>query len=235
MASPGRHEETKGQWQRQPVGGKEVGSGRLKERAWGMWLDKAIHDNDGNDCETRGKWSEFRLQRRLSSRDLLEKQHKMPMTLVTLNKRNGRKLRGIKITAQMIFHSVLDNKPLKSRSKESAKSTIRATQAASSSRVKRMLVAIRALRPKEMYARSEKVIRLGSRSMHFASSLAVYEVTAAALRSMTIPQSQPAYFMPMGKLKRPTPIRTLGDICQYTENEEAEGHEATHLVELKIV
>lgn len=45
--------------------------------------------------------------------------------------------------------------------------------------------------------------------MHFASSLAVYEVTAAAAKRMTMPHSQPAYFMPIGRLKRPTPIRTL--------------------------
>lgn len=74
----------------------------------------------------------------------------MPMMLVKLKNRNGRKFRGIKTMAQRIFHWTTDNMPLKRRSMESAKRTMRATQAASSSRVNRILVAIRALRPNEM-------------------------------------------------------------------------------------
>lgn len=133
----------------------------------------------------------------------------MPIMLVKLRYLSGRKLRGIKIMEKMIFHWFTVKKPWNNSSMESAKRTMRATQAASNSRVKRILVAIRALRPKDMKARSEKVIRLGSRSIHLASSLAVYEVTAAAPKRVTMPQSQPAYLKPMGKLSRPTPIKTL--------------------------
>lgn len=97
----------------------------------------------------------------------------MPIMLVKLNSLNGKKFSGTIITAHMIFHPVTDRKPGNRRSSESAKRTIRATQAASSSSVKRMLVAMRALRPNEMKARSEKVIKLGSKSMHFANSFAV--------------------------------------------------------------
>ena len=104
---------------------------------------------------------------------LLLKQENMPMMLVKLNKRKGRKFRGIMISAHTTFHSVTPRNPGNKRCRESAKRTIRATQAASSSRVNRILVAIRAFRPNEMKARSENVIKLGSRSMHFASSFAV--------------------------------------------------------------
>lgn len=93
--------------------------------------------------------------------------------LVKLNNLNGKKFNGTMMTAQMIFHPVTDRKPGNSRSRESAKRTMRATQAASSSSVKRILVAMRAFRPNEMKARSEKVIRLGSKSMHFANNFAV--------------------------------------------------------------
>jgi len=133
----------------------------------------------------------------------------IPMMLVKLSRRNGKKFRGIKIKAQNVFHPVNVRRPGKSRCNESAKSTMRATQAASSSRVKRMLVAIRAFLPKEMKARSEKVIKLGSKSMHFASNLAVYAVRPAKANRATIPQSQPAYLIPIGKLSSPTPISTL--------------------------
>lgn len=114
--------------------------------------------------------------------------------------------------AQKNFQPVRVKKSGNKRCKESAKRTIRATQAASSSRVKRTLVAIRAFRPKEMKARSEKVIRLGSRSMHFASSLAVYAVTAAQINKAVMPHNQPAYLIPIGKLNKPTPISTLRGI-----------------------
>jgi hypothetical protein len=129
--------------------------------------------------------------------------------LVKLNRRNGKKLRGIITKEQSIFHSVTDNESGKRRLNESAKSTMRATQAAASSSVNSTLVTRRALRPKEMKATSENVIRLGSRSMHLASSLAVQAVTAAQRNNEIIPQSQPAYLIPIGKLRRPMPIRTL--------------------------
>lgn len=106
-------------------------------------------------------------------RNLLEKQQKMPIMLVKLNSLRGKKFSGTMITAQIIFHPVTDRKPGNSKSRESAKRTMRATQAASSSSVKRRLVAMRAFRPYEMKARSEKVIKLGSKSMHFANSFAV--------------------------------------------------------------
>jgi hypothetical protein len=131
------------------------------------------------------------------------------MMLVKLRSRSGRKFRGIKMKAQNVFQPVRDNRVGKRRWRESANRTMRATQAASSSSVNRILVAIRAFRPNEMKARSEKVIKLGSRSIHFASSFAVYAVKAAQTKSATMPHSQPAYLIPMGKLNNPTPINTL--------------------------
>jgi len=97
----------------------------------------------------------------------------MPMMLVKLKRRSGRKFSGIKMSAQNIFQPVSVKKPGNNRCNESAKRTMRATQAARSSSVKSTLVAIRAFRPKEMKARSENVIKLGSKSMHFANSFAV--------------------------------------------------------------
>jgi hypothetical protein len=131
------------------------------------------------------------------------------MTLVKLSSRNGRKFRGIRMMEQNTFQPVTERKPGNRRSSDSAKSTISATHAASSSSVNKTLVAIRAFRPNEMKARSEKVMRLGSRSMHLARSLAVQAVTAAHRKSATMPQSQPAYLKPMGRLSKPTPIKTL--------------------------
>jgi hypothetical protein len=72
------------------------------------------------------------------------------MTLVKLRKRSGRKFRGVRIKEQTTFHSVKVIVPGNRRVKESAKSTIRATQAATSSNVNRILVAMRAFRPKEI-------------------------------------------------------------------------------------
>jgi len=138
----------------------------------------------------------------------------MPITLVKLRSLKGKKFKGINIRAHTIFQPVTDRTPGNRRASESAKSTIKATQAATSSSVKRMLVAILALRPNEMNAMSEKVIRLGSRSMHRARILAVQAVTAAQRKSEIMPHSQPAYFMPMGRLRRPTPIKTLDECCQ---------------------
>lgn len=129
--------------------------------------------------------------------------------LVTLNSRNGRKFRGINTKEQKTFQPVNVRKPGNKRCSESAKSTMRATQAASNSSVNRTLVAIRAFRPNEMKARSEKVIKVGSRSMHLASSFAVYAVNAAQPNKAVMPHIHPAYLMPMGRLSSPTPIKTL--------------------------
>lgn len=138
----------------------------------------------------------------------------MPMTLVKLKYRNGRKFRGIKMIENRIFHWFTDRTPWDSSSMESAKRTSNATQAASSSKVNRILVAMRALRPNEMKAKSEKVMMLGSRSMHLARSFAVYDVTKAAARRVSMPHSQPAYLNPIGRLSRPTPIKTLKSVSQ---------------------
>lgn len=113
------------------------------------------------------------------------------------------------INVQTTFHAVTPRVSGNRRSRESAKSTMRATQAARSSSVKRILVITRALLPKEMYAMSEKVIKVGSRSMHLAKSLAVQLVIAAHRNKKVMPQTQPAYFNPIGKLSKPTPIKTL--------------------------
>jgi hypothetical protein len=111
--------------------------------------------------------------------------------------------------------------PGKSKTKESANSTISATHAANNSRVKRILVMSRALWPKEIKATSEKVITVGSKSIHLARSLAVQLVTVAPMKRVIIPQSQPAYFIPIGKLRRPTPIRTLLNVS--TTDQESSG------------
>jgi hypothetical protein len=74
----------------------------------------------------------------------------MPITLVKLSSRNGRKFRGTKMMEQKIFQPVTDKNPGNKRSSESANSTISATHAASSSKVNNTLVAIRALRPNEI-------------------------------------------------------------------------------------
>lgn len=58
---------------------------------------------------------------------------------------------------------------------------------------------------------SENVIIVGSRSMHFANNLAVQLVTAAHKPSAINPQIHPAYFSPIGKLSKPTPINTLSE------------------------
>lgn len=150
-------------------------------------------------------------QKRREKKNSLLKQQKIPTILVKLNSLNGKKFNGIKISEHTIFHRFTDKNPGNSKSSESANKTISATHAASSSSVNRMLVAIRAFLPNEINARSENVIKLGSRSMHLASSLAVYAVTVAARNNVTIPQSQPAYLKPIGKLRRPTPMRTLDD------------------------
>lgn len=142
-------------------------------------------------------------------RYLLLKQQKMPTMLVKLRNLSGKKFSGTTIIEHTTFQPLTDKKPGNSRSSESANRTISATQAASNSRVNRMLVAIRAFLPNEMKARSEKVIKLGSMSIHLARSFAVYAVTAAARNKVTMPQSQPAYLNPIGKLRRPTPMRTL--------------------------
>lgn len=74
----------------------------------------------------------------------------MPMMLVKLKYRNGRKFKGSSTMAKMIFHCTDDKTPWNRSSMESAKSTIRATQAASNSSVNKTLVAIRAFRPKDI-------------------------------------------------------------------------------------
>lgn len=126
-----------------------------------------------------------------------------------LRNRSGRKFSGIIIIEHMTFHCVTVKTAGKSRSSESAKRTMRATQAAKSSRVNRMLVAILAFGPKEMKARSEKVITIGSRSIHLARRLAVQDVTMAASVRMIRPHTHPAYFIPMGRESKPTPTKTL--------------------------
>jgi hypothetical protein len=134
---------------------------------------------------------------------------RIPIILVKLNSLKGKKFRGISNRAQTTFHSVTDMAAGKRRLSESANSTIRATQAANSSSVKRMLVASLARGPNETKARSEKVMMAASSSMHLAKSLAVYAVMAADRNRVIEPQIQPAYLMPMGRLSRPTPMRTL--------------------------
>jgi hypothetical protein len=115
----------------------------------------------------------------------------MPMKLVKLRSRKGRKFRGINIRAQRSFHCTRVRTPGKSKFNESANRTMSATQAATSSRVNSILVAMRAFWPNEMKATSLKLIKLESRSMHFANNLAVYAVTAAAPKRNNIPISQP--------------------------------------------
>jgi hypothetical protein len=137
------------------------------------------------------------------------------MILVKLSRRSGRKFKGTMTIAQRTFHSFTVRAAGKSRVRVSAKSTIRATQAAINSSVNKILVARRACRPKEMKARSEKVIKLASRSMHFDNNLAVQAVTAAQETNAIIPHIHPAYLMPMGKLRSPTPMSTLFPIRWY--------------------
>lgn len=140
------------------------------------------------------------------------------MKEVKLRRDNGANCRGIMIKVQTTFHSVTVKAPGNNRANESAKRTIRATQAASSSRVNSTAVIIRAFLPKEINAMSEKVIIVGSRSMHLASSLAVQLVTAAQRSRAISPQTQPAYFSPIGRLSKPTPIKTLnkGSVIKFT-------------------
>ena len=104
--------------------------------------------------------------------DLLPKQDMTPKMDVKDKKRRGKKLSGIKINPQTIFHWKTSQPGMRA-SMLSAKSTTNATHAASSSREKRILVATRALVPKETYARSAKVMSEPSTSRHLASSFAV--------------------------------------------------------------
>lgn len=50
VAAPGAGEKTEREGQSEPVGGEEVGLGRLDEGAWAFWFDEAIDDDDGNNC-----------------------------------------------------------------------------------------------------------------------------------------------------------------------------------------
>ncbi len=143
--------------------------------------------------------------------DSLPKQHIMPKTLVKLNNRKGTNPRGIRMIPQAIFHSTTPQPGIKA-SKLSENKITRATHAAIISRLNRMLVAIRAFEPNEMYARSAKVMSELSTSKHLARMPAVYDVTAAEKRRYPIPIIQPAYRMPRGKLSKPTPINTLTEL-----------------------
>nr|POE65204.1 hypothetical protein CFP56_34871 [Quercus suber] len=102
----------------------------------------------------------------------MPKHDRMPRMLVKERKRSGTNPSGMMMIPQTIFHSVSPQPGMRA-SRESAKRTTNATQAAISSRLKRMEVVMRAQGPKETKARSAKVMRLLSTSAHLARSLAV--------------------------------------------------------------
>src|SRR5687767_13144390 len=85
----------------------------------------------------------------------------------------------------------------------------KATQAAINSRLKRADTITRARVPNDTYARSEYVMRLGSKFIHLASSLPVYDVTAAVRERINRPGIQPVIWRARGRLSSPTPIRAL--------------------------
>lgn len=51
MAAPWTGEEAKGEREGEPVGGEEVGLGWLDERAWALWFDEAVDNDNGNNCK----------------------------------------------------------------------------------------------------------------------------------------------------------------------------------------
>jgi len=143
--------------------------------------------------------------------DLLPRQEMIPRTLVKLRYRRGTKLNGARRTPQKIFQATTPQPWIRS-SKLSAKSTTSATQAAKSSIVKRRPVATRALRPNAWYATSAKPMSFWSTSRHFAKTPAVYLVVMAAKKKNSNPKSHPEYLSPKGRLRSPTPIKTLTEL-----------------------
>ena len=152
--------------------------------------------------------SRKQLQTHRSRSSVLVKQQMIPRELVYPSSRRGTKLKGTIMTPHRNLNSKMPQ-PGMSKFKLSAKRTKSATHAAVSSKVKSSPMLICPFRPKATNARSEKVIRFWSTLRHLPSSCAVYPVTKADAVKNRRPTSQPAYFMPKGRLNKPTPIKTL--------------------------
>lgn len=100
---------------------------------------------------------------------------------VKLKSLNGRKAKGTRMMAAIIFQPTTPIPGIKS-SKLSANSTTKATLAPRSSSVNSILTTTRADCPNETYARSANVINELSTSKHLARSFAVYCVVITAKR-----------------------------------------------------
>ena len=103
-------------------------------------------------------------------------------------------LSGMRMMPQMTFHQKVLSPGMRA-SRESAKSTTRATHAPRSSREKSRDVSSRALGPNETKARSANVMSDESTSKHLARILAVYDVTTAAqVKAATEPRQKRVNF-----------------------------------------
>ena len=112
----------------------------------------------------------------------------------------------------MAPHTILNSstpQPGSSRSRLSANSTNNATHATPSSSMKRIAMTNWPTGPKLTYARSANVTKFRSSSRHLPSMRDVYTLVAAATTRNVSPTSHPAYLMPKGRLRMPTPTRTL--------------------------
>jgi hypothetical protein len=142
---------------------------------------------------------------------MIRRLQKMPRKEVNPSHFIGRNCRGARIHPHNTFNATGLGPSIRDP-RVSANRIINPTQATISSRDIKELIVTLPTSPNATNAISAKLAKDVSTSRHFASRPAVYLLTIAERNRPDSPIIQPAYLMPSGRLKMPTPTRTFDEL-----------------------